>query len=89
MQCWKKLNNLEEVFACLKWSIPEDVKLVLAGDTDFEDDYSKGLKEMARRNGVVLTGFIKGRKLHWLLTNCLCNDLLSSHEGVPSHCRRQ
>ena len=59
------------------------IKLVLAGDTDFEDDYSRNLKEMARRNGVVLTGFIKGKKLHSLLTNCLCYCLPSSHEGLP------
>lgn len=60
-----------------------DIKLVLAGDTDFEDAYSLGLKEMARKNGVVLTGFIKGRKLHSLLTNCRCYCLPSSHEGLP------
>lgn len=60
-----------------------DIKLVLAGDTDFEDDYSRGLKEMARKNGVVLTGFVKGRKLHSLLTNCMCYCLPSSHEGLP------
>ena len=59
------------------------LKLVLAGDTDFEDEYSRGLKEMARKNGVVLTGFIKGRKLHSLLTNCCCYCLPSSHEGLP------
>ena len=59
------------------------IKLVLAGDTDFEDAYSLGLKEMARKNGVVLTGFIKGRKLHALLTNCRCYCLPSSHEGLP------
>lgn len=60
-----------------------DIKLVLAGDTDFEDDYSRNLKEMAKKNGVVLTGFIKGRKLHSLLTNCRCYCLPSSHEGLP------
>ena len=38
------------------------IKLVLAGDTDFEDDYSRSLKEAAKANGVVLTGFVKGRK---------------------------
>ena len=59
------------------------IKLVLAGDTDFEDDYSRGLKEMARKNGVVLTGFIKGRKLHSLLTDCRAYCLPSSHEGLP------
>ncbi len=61
----------------------EDIKLVLAGDTDFEDDYSRSLKKMARKNGVVLTGFIKSKKLHSLLTNCLCYCLPSSHEGLP------
>lgn len=61
----------------------KDVKLVLAGDTDFEDEYSRGLKEMARKNGVVLTGFIKGRKLHSLLSNAKAYCLPSSHEGLP------
>ena len=31
----------------------------------------------------MLTGFVKGRKLHSLLTNCLCYCLPSSHEGLP------
>ena len=61
----------------------EDVKLVLAGDTYFEDDYSRWLKQQARESGVVLTGFIRGRKLHSLLTNALCYSLPSSHEGLP------
>ncbi len=60
-----------------------NVKLVLAGDTDFEDEYSCGLKEMARKNGVVLTGFVKGRKLHSLLSNAKAYCLPSSHEGLP------
>ena len=79
----KNLHHLVEAFAKASESMSSDVKLVLAGDTDFEDDYSRGLKELARRNGVVLTGFIKGRKLHSLLTNCLCYCLPSSHEGLP------
>ena len=61
----------------------EDVKLVLAGDTYFEDDYSRWLKQKARESGVVLTGYIRGRKLHSLLTNALCYSLPSSHEGLP------
>lgn len=74
-----------EAFKSLSPSLSqgEVVKLVLAGDTDFEDDYSRNLKEMARENGVVLTGFIKGRKLHSLLTNCRAYCLPSSHEGLP------
>ena len=80
----KNLHHLIEAYAKVKEKNPNtDIKLVLAGDTDFEDDYSRNLKEMARKNGVVLTGFIKGRKLHSLLTNCLCYCLPSSHEGLP------
>ncbi len=81
----KNLHHLVEAFAKWKRSNTDnaDIKLVLAGDTDFEDTYSLGLKEMARKNGVVLTGFIKGRMLHSLLTNCKCYCLPSSHEGLP------
>lgn len=76
----KNLHHLVEAFAMLK---QKGCKLVLAGDADFEDDYSRHLKEMARKNGVILTGFIKGRKLHSLLTNARCYVLPSSHEGLP------
>lgn len=76
----KNLHHLVEAFASLKQS---DCKLVLAGDTDFEDEYSLRLKRMAQENGVVLTGFIKGRKLHSLLTHCRAYCLPSSHEGLP------
>ncbi|MBE6327711.1 MAG: glycosyltransferase family 4 protein [Bacteroidales bacterium] len=81
----KNLHHLIEAFQLLKrkGSCPSDVKLVLAGDTDFEDDYSLGLKQQARDAGVVLTGFVKGEKLHSLLTNALCYCLPSSHEGLP------
>ena len=79
----KILHHLVEAFASLMRKEDLGMKLVLAGDTDFEDGYSRGLKEMARKNGVVLTGFIKGQKLHSLLTNCRCYCLPSSHEGLP------
>ena len=81
----KHLHDLVEAYVRLKSEhrIPIDMKLVLAGDTDFEDDYSRGLKQKARENGVVLTGFIRGKKLHSLLTNALCYSLPSSHEGLP------
>lgn len=78
----KHLHDLVKAFSSIN-HLPSDIKLVLAGDTDFEDDYSRGLKQMARENGVVLTGFIRGKKLHSLLTNALCYSLPSSHEGLP------
>lgn len=76
----KRLEDLVEAFTKANH---DGVKLVLAGDTDFEDDYSIGLKKLASDNGVVLTGFVKGQKLHSLLTNALCYCLPSSHEGLP------
>ena len=57
--------------------------MVLAGDADFEDDYSRRLKAEAKESGAVLTGFIRGRKLHSLLSNAACYVLPSSHEGLP------
>lgn len=81
----KNLHHLIEAFQLLKQKgeCPADVRLVLAGDTDFEDEYSLGLKQQAKEANVVLTGFVKGQKLHSLLTNALCYCLPSSHEGLP------
>lgn len=80
----KNLHHLIEAFDRWKQANPDsDMRLVLAGDTDFEDDYSRSLKALAREKGVVLTGFVKGRKLHSLLSHCSCYVLPSSHEGLP------
>lgn len=76
----KNLHHLIEAFGRID---TRGCKLVLAGDADFEDDYSRKLKAQAREKGVVLTGFIKGKKLHALLTHCRCFCLPSSHEGLP------
>lgn len=76
----KNLHHLIEAFGK---SRHDGVKLVIAGDSDFEDDYSRSLKNMAREAGVVLTGFVKGTKLHTLLTNAALYVLPSSHEGLP------
>ena len=76
----KNLHHLIEAFSNID---NHGCKLVLAGDTDFEDDYSRKLKEKAHKHGVILTGFIKDKKLHSLLTNCRCYCLPSSHEGLP------
>ncbi|WP_197020365.1 glycosyltransferase family 4 protein [Prevotella sp. P6B1] len=81
----KNLHHLIDAFLLLKKSkrIPNDMRLVLAGDADFEDDYSMSLKKKAKENHVVLTGFVKDRKLHSLLTHASCFCLPSSHEGLP------
>lgn len=81
----KRLHDLIQAYLKVKGESASDnfPKLVLAGDTDFEDDYSLGLKKMSKENGVILTGFIKGQKLHSLLSNCRVYCLPSSHEGLP------
>jgi glycosyltransferase involved in cell wall biosynthesis len=81
----KNLHHLVEAYRLMKQQgkIGPDVRLVMAGDTDFEDEYSRTLKQQARDAGVILTGFIKGRKLHSLLTHAACFVLPSSHEGLP------
>ena len=74
----KRLHDLVEACKGI-----DGYKLVLAGDTDFEDDYSRKLKADAKSAGAVLTGFIRGRKLHALLSHAACYVLPSSHEGLP------
>lgn len=80
----KHLHDLVEAFARLQdKGRTAGIRLVLAGDTDFEDNYSRTLKQTARDKGVVLTGFVRGKKLHALLSGAMCYSLPSSHEGLP------
>ena len=44
--------------------------MVIAGDSDFEDDYSASLKKYAREQGVVLPGFIKGQEIARIAVAC-------------------
>jgi glycosyltransferase involved in cell wall biosynthesis len=76
----KNFHHLIHAFTTLT---SEDCKLVLAGDADFEDNYSKELKTLAQKAGVILTGFVKGEKLQALLTHAKVFVLPSSHEGLP------
>ena len=76
----KNLHHLIEAFSQID---SHGYKLVIVGDSDFEDAYTKKIKQMAKEKGVILTGFIKGRKLHALLTHTRCFVLPSSHEGLP------
>ena len=80
----KNLHHLVDAFSKFKLKHPKsDIKLVLAGDADFADEYSRKLKQMAKDNDVILTGFVKGKKLHSLLSHASCYVLPSSHEGLP------
>lgn len=59
-------------------------KLVIAGDSDHEDEYSLSLKKMAAENSnVILTGFITGDDLHQIFSHARLFVLPSYHEGLP------
>lgn len=60
-----------------------DIKLVIAGDADHEDSYSKNLKSMAKEAGAILTGFIQKNIIVQLYRNCRLFVLPSFHEGLP------
>lgn len=62
---------------------PTGIRLVIAGDADMPDSYSESLKQLALSSEVVLTGFIKGPKLHQLFTHARLFCLPSTHEGLP------
>lgn len=58
-------------------------RLVLAGDADHPDEYSRRLKDSAHRAGVVLTGFIRGERLNQILAGAALFAMPSYHEGLP------
>ncbi len=66
-----------------KCGIADKYHLVIAGDTDHEDEYSRSLKKLAHESGVILTGFIKGEPLNQLMANASLFVMPSYHEGLP------
>ena len=76
----KGFHGLIEAFTNLA---DKEYKLVIAGDADHPDTYSENLKQLAIKNGVVLTGFIKGEKLNEVFSNAKLFVLPSFHEGLP------
>ena len=76
-------KNLHHLIAAFSSADLKGYRLVIAGDTYYETEYSRGLREMAKKYQVVMTGFVRGEKLHSLLANACCFVLPSSHEGLP------
>lgn len=59
-------------------------KLVIAGDADHEDTYSRNLKKSALENkDIVLTGFITTKNLQELYSHAALFVLPSYYEGMP------
>ena len=77
----KGFHDLIEAYC--KSGLGSECSLVIAGDSDHEDEYSRALKRQAREAGVVLTGFIKGEPLNQLMSNASLFVMPSYHEGLP------
>ncbi len=75
----KGFHDLISAFSKLKKS---DIKLVLVGDSDYENNYSNALKKQAREAGVTLTGFVSGNNLIEVFCNAKLFVMPSYHEGL-------
>lgn len=61
-----------------------DYKLVIAGDADHEDNYSRWIKKLAQQSPkIILTGFITGKEFQTLFVNSKLFVLPSKFEGLP------
>ena len=62
-----------------------DFKLVIAGDAQHEEAYKSELYKLAEGNkNIIFTGFVTGKLLHELFTNCYLFVLPSEIEGLPT-----
>ncbi len=65
-------------------SMDTDFKLVIAGDSDHETQYSKSIRELAAKdNRIILTGYIGGEELNQVYSHARLFVLPSFHEGLP------
>ncbi len=79
----KGFENLIHAFLKTRAGQPFNWRLVIVGDADHEDDYSRELKEQARQTpGVVLTGFLTGGPLAELYSHAGLFVLPSYYEGL-------
>lgn len=62
----------------------EGWKLVIAGDADHEDNYSRNLKAKAQRyENIIMPGFLKGQPLNELFSHAGLFVIPSYYEGLP------
>ena len=76
----KGLHYLIEAYNQIK----TDKKLVISGGASHTNDYLKKIKEMVKDNpNIIMTGFVQGRELEELYSNCALYCLPSDIEGMP------
>ena len=64
--------------------INTDKKLVIAGGASHTNDYLDIIKEMVKDNpNIIMTGFVQGKELDELYSNCYLYCLPSDIEGMP------
>jgi glycosyltransferase involved in cell wall biosynthesis len=76
-------KGFDLLISALRSSNHNNYPLVIAGDADHETSYSTRLRKLADKEGIILTGFIKGEELRQLFTNARLFVLPSFHEGLP------
>lgn len=78
----KGFHDLIKAFSDTRCS--EKYKLVIAGEADHEDKYSRALKEESKKNpDVIFTGFLGSVALAQLYKHAQLFVLPSYHEGLP------
>ena len=77
----KGFDDLMDAFGKLKLA---NWKLVIAGDADHEDEYSRNIKIKAKNNtNIILAGFVTGQSLSELYSHAGLFVIPSYHEGLP------
>ncbi len=76
----KGLHYLLDAFEMLD----TDKKLVIAGGCSHSEDYYSQIQDRTEKmDNVIMTGFVQGRELEELFSNCVCYVLPSDVEGMP------
>ena len=76
-------KGLEYLIEAYK-NIKTDIKLVIAGGASHSDIYFKKIQEKVKNdNRIIMTGFVEGRELEELFSNCYIYCLPSDVEGMP------
>ena len=76
----KGLHYLMDAFE----KLDTDKKLVIAGGCSHSEEYFSQIQaRAAKMDNVIMTGFVQGRELEELFSNCICYVLPSEVEGMP------
>jgi glycosyltransferase involved in cell wall biosynthesis len=76
----KGLHYLLEAYQ----NLDTNIRLVVAGGSSHSDEYMEKIKSLVEKdNRIIMTGFVEGKELEELFSNCLAYILPSDIEGMP------